>query len=150
MNRPKWVKRNVSKYEKRLNFEKECLQKYFPSFDMKQEDDTTLFAEGQLVTLSNNIYSIKIYYPDNYPFMAPIALIMDKDVIEHCKSWNHGYHNYGIYKNGLRICVLKPDDEIGTGWRPDFSIIFIISLVAAWLHAFEVKKTTGKWILPEA
>lgn len=118
-----------------------------------QENDGTLFAEGQLLTLSNNLYKLRIYYPDTYPYNPPIPIVMDNDVKRFCMNGGqHTLHNYGEERGGLYICVIKPDDVEGTGWTPDFTVIFIICLAAAWLHAYEVKRANinAPWILPEA
>ena len=149
---PAWARRDPAKYVKRIRWEKECLGKYFPSFEMMQEDDGDIFLEGNIVTLNENVYKVKVYFPDNYPYSPPIPVVMDIDVIAHCKKFDiHEYHYYEDKSiDGLRICVIKPDDTIGTGWKPDFSSISVILLASAWLHAFEVKKETGIWPLPEA
>jgi ubiquitin-protein ligase len=149
---PEWVLRDKNKYIERLKKEKEMLEFFHNQFEMLQEEDGTLFIEGQILSLANNIYNIKIIYPVDYPHSPPICLAMDKDVIKFCenKSVSCSLHNYGIHKEGLKLCLMKPNDTIGTGWRKDFTVITMIPLVAMWLNLYEVAKVTGKWIGPEA
>lgn len=149
---PIWAQRDPQKYSKRIIWENESLKKYFPSFGMYQENDTTLFVKGELLTNTYNLYSVKVIYPDRYPFEPPIPFVIDNDVVEHCKkNSSHRYHHRGFQNiDGVNICAIKPDDTVGMGWKPEFSVITMIMLVSKWLHAYEVKKETGVWIFPEA
>ncbi len=147
-----WISQNPEKFGKRLLYEVEQVEKFFPLYQFKQKDDE-MYIEGPLITRSNNFYLTRIYYPSNYPYSPPIPVVLDKDVVETCCSGGgHAYHNYGKYVDGgVKLCVIKPDDNVGEGWKLNYSIVTIINLVCLWLHAYEVKKEFGgNWILPEA
>ncbi len=146
-----WIKQDPNKWGKRLIYECEQLNIFFPLFKLKTIDDI-LYAEGPLITNSKNVYLVKIYYPSNYPYSPPEPVITDKDVVDFCcNKGSHDFHNYGRYKDGVKLCIIKPDDTIGEGWKTNYSVVTIINLVCLWLHAYEYKKAFGgKWILPEA
>lgn len=148
---PDWVRRNPSRYLERLGYEAKMLANAFPAFVLMIEG-STLYAEGDFITLSNNRYRVRTYYPENYPYEAPIAIVTDRDVVEYCANRSaHDFHHAGESSEmgGLRLCTMRHDDSQGQGWLPDFSIVTILNLAAAWLHAYEVKRVTGEWILPE-
>lgn len=147
---PNWVRRNPEKYLRRLAYEAEMLETAFPSFGLMAEGDS-LYAEGDFLTLSNNRYHVLAHYPESYPYDPPQVAVSDPDVIAYCKNAS-GYHHYGYVAKlgGLRLCLLDPGDRTGEGWRQEFSVVTVLNLAAAWLHAYEVKRATGKWILPEA
>ena len=150
-NMPNWVRRNPTRYLERLGYEAEMLANAFPAFTLMTEGPT-LYAEGDFVTLSGNRYRIRAFYPENYPYEPPVPVAVDRDVVEYCKSQSaHEYHHMGECDEmgGLRLCTMRRDDSHGQGWLPQFSIVTILNLAAAWLHAYEVKRATGKWILPE-
>ncbi len=149
---PNWVRPNPEKYLKRLAFEVEMLAKAFPAFAFMTEGDR-LYIEGYFVTHNLNRYSVRLEYPDNYPYCAPLACVTDRDVVKFCtEASNHGFHHYGYRSElgGVVPCILKPDGSSGQGWEIKFSAVTVLNLVAAWLHAYEVARNTGKWILPEA
>lgn len=149
---PNWVKRNPERYLKRLGYESEMLANAFPGFALMTEGDV-LFAEGDFVTVSRNKYRVRAYYPPDYPYSQPTGIIADPDVVQYCSLRPGGeFHNYGYSETlgGIKLCLLNPSDTNGQGWLPDFSVVTILNLAAAWLHAYEVKRVTGEWILPEA
>lgn len=149
---PNWVARKPERYLRRLRFEADMLGDAFPNFRLMTEGDV-LFAEGRFVTISANGYGIRSYYPETYPYSAPLTYVTDSDVVSFCMgAGNSGYHHYGYSEEhgGVRLCLLDPNDSKGQGWLPDFSIVTVLNLAAAWLHAYEVKRSTGRWILPEA
>lgn len=148
---PKWVRRNPARYLERLGFEAQMLSDAFPAFTLMTEGDV-LYAEGDFVTLSRNRYRVRAYYPENYPYEPPSAIIVDRDVVEYCKNQSvHDFHHLGVSPEmgGLKLCTMRQDDSHGQGWLPDFSVVTILNLAAAWLHAYEVRRVTGQWILPE-
>lgn len=148
---PNWVRRNPDRYLERLGFEAEMLSDAFPAFTLMTEGDV-LYAEGDFVTLSKNRYRVRVFYPENYPYDPPSAIITDRDVVEYCKNQSaHDFHHLGVSPEmgGLRLCTMRRDDSHGQGWLPDFSVVTILNLAAAWLHAYEVRRVTGQWILPE-
>ncbi|MDQ1343969.1 MAG: hypothetical protein QG650_689 [Patescibacteria group bacterium] len=149
---PNWVRREPEKYLKRLVFEAKMLETAFPGFRLMTERDV-LFAEGDFVTASRNRYHLRAYYPESYPYDPPSVAVTDADVVSYCGIRGaHGFHHYGYSEEmgGLKLCLLNAGDREGQGWLPDFSIVTVLNLAAAWLHAYEVKRLTGEWILPEA
>ncbi len=149
---PNWVQPNPEKYLKRLAYEHDMLADAFPAFRLMTEGDR-LFAEGFFVTHSGNAYRVRAEYPKEYPYAYPRVAVCDSDVIETCESSGmHEFHHLGYDEDsdGIVLCVMKPDGASGQGWETKFSVVTVLNLAAAWLHAYEVKLATGKWILPEA
>ncbi|MDD2487379.1 MAG: hypothetical protein PHS92_03345 [Candidatus Gracilibacteria bacterium] len=146
-----WVSQNPEKYGKRLIFEAEQLKASYPLFGF-HIDNRELFVEGPLITRSNNVYLARAYYPSNYPYSPPSPIITDRDVVDFCNTYGmHNFHNYGTFRDvGIKLCVMKPDDVIGEGWKLNYSVVTIINYMALWLHAYEYKKEKGIWLLPEA
>jgi hypothetical protein len=148
---PNWVKRNQEKYVARFDYEIRRMSQSFPSFELLQDEQSgETYWEGQLCTNSQNIYNLKIFYTDRYPYEPPLVIVMDSDVKRFCKKEGlHGCHNWGIKKGGAHICVINPDDTVNVGWEHSHSVISMAAWAAEWLHAYEVKIKTGRWILPE-
>ena len=158
MSKIDWVEKNPEKFFGRLEYEMEEMKLKFPSFQFVQKNGG-LYVEGPIITKKSrdgrrggNVYLVRAYYPSNYPYTPPIPVVMDEDVVDHCTSNGmHDFHNYGHYEDGgLKLCVMKPDDVIGEGWKPKYSVVTIVSYISTWLHAYEYKRKTGKWLLPEA
>lgn len=132
----------------RLGLEVQTVRKAFPFFQFFSEGEQ-LYVEGPVITRNQNLYTVRVYYPENYPYNHPTPIVLDKDVVMRCKI--NRKHILGEAPcGGVFLCVIKPTDEIGCGWTPDMSMLTILNLSAAWLHAYEVLQMTGKWILPEA
>lgn len=149
---PNWVRREPKKYLERLALESGMLSDAFPAFRLMTEGDI-LFAEGDFVTVSRNKYRVRAYYPESYPYEPPAAVVTDRDVVSYCGTRGaHDFHHYGYSESmgGVRLCLLNSSDTNGQGWLPEFSVVTVLNLAAAWLHAYEVKRSTGEWILPEA
>lgn len=154
-----WIKKDPEKFLRRIENEMEQMSLKFPLFHFIQQGDE-LYVEGPIITTKSengrhggNVYLVRAYYPQDYPYSPPIPIVMDEDVVDHCiRNGMHDFHNYGKYHDGgLKLCVMKPDDNIGeAGWNPKYSIRAIINYIAAWLHAYEYKRETGIWLLPEA
>ncbi len=150
MNLPAWIARDPEKMKRRLIYEHEEIKRRAPLFKMMQESDGEIYFEGKIITRSKNIYSVKIYPSNGYPYAPPESIIMDSDVKDFClNAGMHDSHNYGASKGGVKICVIKPDGSQGIGWDPTLSMVSAIVWAAEWLHAYEVKRVTGRWILPE-
>lgn len=149
MTIPNWVKQNPDRLMRRLIHDT-CELNKFPNFCQRINPTNGYHhLHGKLVTRSNNVYTCKIYLPHNYPYGAPISVITDNDVVQSCIDFPHSFHNRGLFGKGIELCIFKDDPPFGFSWKPDFSIISLILWTAEWLHAYEVKKQTGKWILPE-
>lgn len=91
---------------------------------------------GNLKTLGSNIYTVAIAIPRNYPFGEVKAFVIDPciSVTEHrfndghlCLYGGHGGESGQKYESGR------------TG------PVTVIAWTAAWLHAYECWKKTGKW-----
>jgi hypothetical protein len=148
---PNWVKNSPDKYIPRFEMELALLGEYFTNMAFYMQNDV-LLIRGVLITLNLNAYKVEVRYPKTYPFIAPSAAILDADVVNFVKGKGcHEYHHLGVNSDnqGINLCVMRPDDGKGNGWKPEMTGITILNLAAAWLHAYEVKRTTGEWILPE-
>ena len=141
-----WVARNPKFGAKRLKWELEQLSKHFPQFSVKCKD-SGMWIEGQLWTRSRNLYNIRAYYPETYPYSMILSCVMDPDIVKFCRNTGpHQAHNFGEHPSGgIQLCMFGPGE-----WIPDYSIITILQLTALWLQSIEVKRDTGVWIWPEA
>lgn len=146
---PNWVAKDPGKLIGRWRHE--CGQlKDYPNFEQVIEEDGTHYIEGYLITNSKNIYRCRICYSANYPYEKPRSIVLDEDVVQTCLTNGvHNYHNHGRDGDGIRLCIFLEDSAQGLGWKPYYSIISLIIWTAEWLHAYEVKKETAIWILPE-
>jgi hypothetical protein len=146
-----WIEQDPKKNFPRYKYEVALLNEKFPKFKFFVMGNV-LFVEGKLITRSDNIYLVRAYYPNSYPYKAPEPVVIDRDVASFCTSAGmHKMHNWGEHEyGGLKLCVLKPDDTVGEGWKMNYSIVTIVNYIATWLHAYEYKKETGIWLLPEA
>lgn len=141
-----WVARNPRFGAKRLQWEMEQLSKHFPQFSMMC-NGSEMWVEGQLVTRSQNLYNIRAYYPETYPYDRIISCVMDPDIVKFCREkGGHQAHNFGEHHcGGIQLCIFGPGD-----WIPDYSVITILQTTSVWLHVIEVKKETDVWVWPEA
>ncbi len=147
---PNWVGKDPGKFLPRLKQEVDLLNAAFPFFKVLMAGDV-MYAEGVIVTINQNAYKVRLYYPEDFPYSAPDAVVMDRDVKAYCLSQGmHSAHHRGERDGGVTLCVLKPDDRVGTGWEPKKGGYFILNIAAAWIHAHEVQIRSGRWILPEA
>lgn len=148
---PNWVRTNPKKYIERLRYEATELYRKFPNIGIYRLQDT-LYLEGPAITLSKNQYTLRVTYPEKYPFEKPEAYVRDSDVIDYCKlpgNAGHGFHNTGIDSNGLRLCLMSYQDTVNTGWTPNQTGLTILEYAIMWLHAYEFKRARGFWPLPE-
>lgn len=149
MQIPEWVRKNPEILGKRFLLENSHLQEY-KTFVQNIDQKGKHLIIGKLVTNINNVYTCKIYVPDNFPYEPPIVIITDKDVIRNCLNRGlHELHHLGRYKDGIELCIFKEDSMRGLGWLPYYSITSLIIWTAEWLHAYEEKLATGRWPLPE-
>lgn len=151
---PDWVRSDPSRNVPRLSQEIAMLRTYFPGFRfMVEEPGECLFVEGTLRTNSNNRYIVRGYYPPTYPYDPPNMTVCDADVVAHCSIRGmHDWHHLGT-KNGkeLQLCLLKRSNGLEDGgWVPKQTMVAAILRTSAWLHAYEVKRVTGEWILRTA
>ncbi len=149
---PNWVLKKPGKYLTRLQEEATWLHESFPNIGIFR-DGPTLYLEGPVLTMSKNQYTVRVTYPENYPYSPPSGYVRDIDVAEFAASHGnagHGYHNYGIHPpHGLALCLLGKEDQVNKGWTPTQSGVTILQYAVAWLNAYEYKSITGQWPLPE-
>ena len=148
---PNWVYTNPEKHIARLNYEARELYAKFPHIGIYR-DGNTLYLEGPVVTLSNNMYVVRVVYPEKYPAEKPEGYVMDRDVVQFCTlpgNAGHGYHNYGEKSHGLHLCLMGYQDSVNKGWTPSQTGITILEYSIMWLHAYEYKRSRGDWPLPE-
>ncbi len=148
---PSWVIQNPTRYINRLKHEARELYQKFPHIGIYRRGGV-LYLEGPVVTMSKNQYTVRVIYPDTYPFHKPEAYILDKDVIQYCSASGragHSYHNYGQKQDGLHLCIMGATDTVNKGWTPNQTGITILEYAIMWLHGYEFKKVRNYWPLPE-
>jgi hypothetical protein len=147
---PDWVKRNPVAHINRLQGEALMLHSQFPHIGI-YNDGETLYLEGPVISMSNNMYLLRVVYPSEYPYKKPEAFVRDSDVINFCKNKGyHDFHHQGYSEiHGLNLCVMGSTDNVNKGWTPNQTGITILEYAIMWLHGYEVKKVSGKWPLPE-
>ncbi|PIQ41194.1 hypothetical protein COW06_03745 [Candidatus Gracilibacteria bacterium CG12_big_fil_rev_8_21_14_0_65_38_15] len=144
-----WVVSRGEKGIKDLAYEIGLMKSKYPQFDFYiDKQDNALYVDGFLITHIGNVYHVQIYFPSSYPYYPPLPIVLDKEIVQKCKSESIP-HNRGIQRNGVALCVIKPDDTVGQPWTPDLSSTTIVNTVAKWLQAYELWQKTGKWCLRE-
>lgn len=151
---PDWVRADSARNVPRLAKEISMVRTYFPTFRfMVEENGDTLFVEGTLRTNSHNRYVVRGYYPTSYPYDPPSIAVCDPDVVAFCSARDpHEWHHLGTKKEQeLYLCLLKRSNGLEDGgWVPKQTMVAAILRASAWLHAYEVKRVTGEWILRTA
>lgn len=136
---PNWVKDDRNQ-ESRLEQEIADLREYYEVFRFyvdRDEENGALYAHGILFTISGNIYKVRLYFPEIYPYCQPLPVIMDDDVIEDYLGNNHDFpSNFGIQKQGVAIRVT----DIGKKWNPRKFASATLDATTIWLHRYEVWK----------
>lgn len=145
-----WVVSRGEKGIRELAYEIGLIKSKYPQFDFYvDKQDNALYIDGPLFTQVGNAYHIQIYFPDNFPYYPPLPIVLDEDILKRYRSGGLP-HNRGIQRNGVALCVIKPDDTVGQPWTPDLSSTTIVNTAAKWLQAYELWKITKQWYLREA
>jgi hypothetical protein len=149
---PDWVRKKPEKYIDRLKYEAAQLALLFPHIGIFREGDT-MILEGPIITTSKNQYTVRVVYPEEYPYKKPEGYIRDRDVAEYCvqpQNRGHNYHNFGFsHPHGLHLCLLGGSDNVYKGWTLNQTGISILEYSILWIHAYEYKRKTGRWPLRE-
>ena len=130
-----WYERD----KKRLKIEITAVKDRYPQFELIKLRDGRLAWRGWLRTRRaadtyGRRYGVLVVYPSNYPVDAPRVYVEGISGIE---STPH------MFSDGS-LCLFYPNDP--RQWNPQQSTAVVaISWTAAWLHAYEVWKRTGRW-----
>ena len=90
---------------------------------------------GNLKTVSGNLYTALIVYPEHYPGREIRAYITDPTL----KSPDHRYGNG-------HLCLYSNDHGgRGQGFGKGMTAVSYVGWTAAWLHAYEYSLKTGAW-----
>ena len=132
--------------DKRLALETRAMQQRFPDFNLRRAREPfrrhsweiaaqdELFWIGRLKTYSGACYQAAIVYPKDYPFGEIRAYILQPYI----PATEHRF------KDG-HLC-LYDHEGAGEGFDGDSSTaVTIVAWTAAWLHAYEIWRSTGKW-----
>ena len=151
LQKANWVKAlGLIKGSARLKYEMGLMKQQYPQFDFHIDSDgCTMYVDGFIITQCENGYHLRVYFPENYPYSPPVSIILDPDIVREHQTQRLP-HNYGIEKDGLRLCVIKPDDIVGQPWTPKLSSITMVKFAATWLQAYELWKIKKEWYLREA
>ncbi len=147
---PDWVQRNPATGLARLQFEGKLLVKHFPHIGIYRHGET-LYLEGPVLSMSKNMYLLRVVYPPTYPYAKPEAYVRDEDVKRFCMK--KGYHDFHHFDHdpihGMKLCVMGATDNVNKGWTPNQSGVTILEYGIMWVHAYEFKQEKGYWPLPE-
>ncbi len=134
----------------RLETEKALMGDKFPQFTLARAttDYRTngwlianagqLYWDGTLTTVSGEMYRVVLTYPNYYPGQE-IKTYMIQPYIPELSEAQHRYSDG-------HLCLYSNDHGgKGQGFGPSMSVVSYVAWTAAWLHAYEIYKTTGTW-----
>jgi len=138
-----WWEKNKERLEKEI----QAMGEKFPQFQLgKASEDqryhrwlvagqSQLFWLGDLKTVSGNIYTTIITYPDHYPGMEIRSFIIEPYI-------TGANHRYG---DG-HLCLYSNDHGgKGQGTGKGMTAVSYVGWTAAWLHANEIYQVKGSW-----
>ncbi len=147
---PDWVQRNPATGLARLQHEGKVLMEQFPHIGIYRHGPS-LYLEGPVLSMSKNMYLLRVVYPNDYPYSKPEVYVRDEDVVKFCMG--KGSHDFHHYENdpihGMRLCVMGATDNVNKGWTPKQSGVTLLEYGIMWIHGYEFKKVNGYWPLPE-
>jgi hypothetical protein len=114
----------------RLMLERAAISRRFPQFKEGWLKDRRLCFEGEIRSNKGNFYSLMLVYPENYlhnPEIEVYLLTPTGSGVPH------------MHSNG-RLCLYKNPSDFASNRTTGATYI-----ARAWIAAYEVWKTTGKW-----
>ncbi len=110
----------------RLSIEQAEMNRRFPQFSLRELRTGQIAWDG---TVSTNNYRIVAVYPADYPYSAPKIYPVNsvRDNTPH------------RFKDGS-ICTHLPAE-----WNSNCTVLTAIGWAAAWFHAYDKWRTTGRW-----
>jgi len=121
-----WWERNPG----RLVLELKIMRDRYPQFELKNVDGRLVW-HGFLRSNRGNYYEIAVVYPDNFPYEAPKAYILEPKI----SGAKH------MFSDGS-LCLFAPFDRT---WEEKTTAATIVTWVATWIFAYEMWKETGEW-----
>ena len=133
-------------FNQRLAVETRAMNCYFPDFQFRQahkplQKHNWVIAQpgenfwiGVLKTYSSSSYTVAVVYPKDYPFGEIRAYILEPyiPITEH------------RFKDG-HLCLYDHEGS-GQGFEEGkTTAVTITAWTAAWLHAYEIWRNTGRW-----
>lgn len=102
----------------------------FPAFDLYGRDGTITSAKGVIRTTAGNSFTVRISWPEGYPYSIPSITVLDHEFAGSCPH---------RYTNG-NLCVMRSDQ-----WSSSMTLAFMVAKTAIWLDKYEQWRTTGRW-----
>ena len=97
--------------------------------------ESQMYWLGELKTISGNVYTAVITYPNHYPGMEIQSFIIEPYITK-------ANHRYG---DG-QLCLYSNDHGgRGQGTGKGMTAVSYVAWTAAWLHAHEIYQETGRW-----
>ncbi|MBN1201466.1 MAG: hypothetical protein JXJ20_06385 [Anaerolineae bacterium] len=92
-------------------------------------------VEINLRGIPEQIHSLKIIYPDDYPNRPAEAYVLNPLV----------YSEKHQYEDG-QLCLFNPKDGVAYGWNPGKSTaVTVAGWAIQWLYAYYTWRATGTW-----
>ncbi|NUM36370.1 MAG: hypothetical protein HUU50_17660 [Candidatus Brocadiae bacterium] len=143
---------NASPYQAmlddRISTESRAVREYFPSFEMRKASKPfqkngwniaqpgEMFWTGTVRTHSGTEYMIAVVYPRDYPFSEIKSYVLSPYIPASEHRFQDGH-----------LCLYDHDGK-GQGYEHGKSTaVTMIAWTAAWLHSYEIWRSTGKWPL---
>ncbi len=124
----------------RLRLEVEAMRATFGNtFKLIVPPEGRLYWEGSvelnLRTLRSPWHTVKIEYPDDYPYRPAEAYVLQPRI----------YSEKHQYEDG-QLCLFNPKDGEQYGWNPSRSTAVTVAAWAVqWLYAYYTWRSTGSW-----
>ena len=131
--------------QRRLQLEKKILSKYFPSFHwVNQYDPENTVVEGNIITNSRNLYSLKTFVPPDYPNSMPDLVITYPFPVK-----GHFGKKLTEYGCSSTMHLLTPINDCPAichynEWSPELTVYLVIVKGRIWLEALDGHVKTGQ------
>jgi len=96
------------------------------------DEKVNFFRTKIIGAISNQVYTIHMYLPQDYPYSMPVVFVADPKV--KFASSNHQTH---YYNNGK--CCLMHDSK----WTPETTIIEVWEQTVMWIQGYEAYWASG-------
>lgn len=115
----------------RIRAEVAAAQAAFPTLELHSTTDGKPMVLALLQTSVGRVYSLSIFFPDNYPISGPTVFFRKPAI--HASA----PHKYG---DGS-MCYMLP-----RMWNPGrHHVTFVVGRAAKWLNKYEVWLETQRW-----
>lgn len=136
-----------SEQQKRLQFERTVLSRYFPAFNWENPRSPGLASiSGTIHANSGRRYDLHLKIPIDIPNSVPGLFVRSPHPLY--DHWGKSLVEYGVSRSMhllgpehgyIKICHYHPSH-----WRPELTFYKVLVKGRIWIEAYEGHRTTGK------